>query len=243
MKTSRNFLGMFVSLSCLTATAVALRADSNGGIPKVIQSKDDPNVGIKYKKNQGLFVTDISARLIGLKMAEVEEKTLPRRLELTAQIYDIAPVGKALATAWLPIPQAEVLPVGTAVAVGKDGRGMVSGVSLLTAAVNQQAEVLLEVEDPDENFIAGQFVEVAAILQGSNEAVVVPKTAVLRTSEGIFAYADNDGWKVRTPIRTGAENNGYVEVTEGLLAGDSVVVHPVMTLWMTELQLTKSGKA
>ncbi|MGI8604266.1 MAG: efflux RND transporter periplasmic adaptor subunit [Verrucomicrobiales bacterium] len=243
MKRFGLILQIVVGLGCFFGTGVALKADANRGIPKVVQSKDDPNIGIKYKKNQGLFVTDISARLIGLRMADVEEKALPKRIEFTAQVYDTSPVGKALATGWVPTSQAEALPAGTELVVGEGTRGVITSVSLLSAAVNQQAEALLDVDDPEDRLAVGQFVEVSASLPSAGDAVVVPKSAVLKTSEGTFAYADNAGWKVRTSIKTGAQNDGYVEVIEGLLAGDSVVTNPVMTLWMTELQLTKSGKA
>ena len=73
--------------------------------------------------------------------------------------------------------------------------------------------------------------------------MVVPKNAVLKTSEGTFAYVDNSGWKMRTPITTGAEQNGLVEITDGLLSGDAVVTNPVMTLWMTELHNVNGGDA
>ena len=232
-----------VLLSGLLAVTAGLHAGDDRGIPAVVQGGDDPSIGIKYKANQGLFVTDISAKIIGLKMADVEEKPVSKELRLTAQIYDTAATGTALASAWIPAAAAESIKPDMVVSNSDKRTGRVTGVSTLTAKINQKAEVLLELDDPGDALKIGQFVELMATQPAGADAVVVPKNAVLKTSEGTFAYVDNSGWKMRTPITTGAEQNGLVEITDGLLSGDSVVTSPVMTLWMTELQLTKSGKA
>ena len=232
-----------VLLSGLLSGATFLHAGDDKGIPAVVQAGDDPNIGIKYKSNQGLFVTDISAKIIGLKMADVEEKPVSKELRLTAQIYDTAATGTALASAWIPAAAADSIKPEMVVSGAEKRSGRVTGVSTLTTKINQKAEVLLELDDSGDSLKIGQFLVLTAALPAGADAVVVPKNAVLKTSEGTFAYVDNSGWKMRTPITTGAEQNGLVEITDGLLSGDAVVTNPVMTLWMTELQLTKSGKA
>ena len=242
MKTRSLTLSLALVTACAGFPSLLIAGDDSG-ILKVVQGGDDPNVGIKYDKNKGLFVTDISAKIIGLKMAEVEEKPLPSGIRLVAQVYDTAPAGKALASAWASEADAGIVKTGTPVKAPGGRTGTVSDVSTLTVSVNQKAEILLEVEDPEDKLVVGQFLEVTAERPAGGDVVVVPKSAVLKTSEGTFAYADNSGWKFRTAITTGAEHDGLVEVTDGLFSGDSVVAHPVMTLWMTELQLTKSGKA
>lgn len=233
----------FVLLAALMTSVGSLHAGDDKGIPAVVQGGDDPNIGIKYKSNQGLFVTDISAKIIGLNMADVEEKPVSKEIRLTAQIYDTAATGTALASAWIPAAAATGLKIDAAVTGPEKRSGRVAGVSMLTVPMNQKAEVLLEIDDPGDVLKIGQFIEFQAALPADGDSVVVPKQAVLKTSEGTFAYVDNSGWKMRTPITTGTEHDGMVVVTDGLLSGDSVVTAPVMTLWMTELQLTKSGKA
>ena len=230
-------------IAVLVTGSPLLHAGDEKGIPAVVQGGDDPNIGIKYKSNQGLFVTDISAKIIGLKMADVEEKPMSKELRLMAQIYDTAAAGTAFASAWIPAAAAENIRPDMVVSGPEKRSGRVTGVSTLTSKINKRAEVLLELDDSGDTLKIGQFLELTAALPAGADAVVVPKNAVLKTSEGTFAYVDNSGWKMRTPITTGAEQNGLVEITDGLLSGDAVVTNPVMTLWMTELQLTKSGKA
>jgi hypothetical protein len=44
-------------------------------------------------------------------------------------------------------------------------------------------------------------------------------------------------------VKLGAINHEWAEVTDGLYAGDQIVVSPVMTLWLAELQSLRGGKA
>ena len=225
----------------LASAASAIAGDS--GIPKVTQAGDDPDIGIKYKKDKGLFVTPISAKIIGLKMAEVQEQPFDKTVTFQAQVYDDTAKDKALASGWVPAEQAEFFQRGQTLAIAGGGSATVTEVSTFTTAANKRAEVLIEIADDADALKIGGFVTANLSVKTEGDVVVVPKSAVFRTSEGIFAYAENDGWKFRTPVTTGAEKDGLVEVTEGLFSGDSVVTAPVMTLWLTELQLTKSGKA
>ena len=74
------------------------------------------------------------------------------------------------------------------------------------------------------------------------EAVAaIPQSALLRTTEGSFVYAVNGDAYFRTAVKTGAEVDGWIEITDGLLAGDQVVTRPVETLWLIELRATKGG--
>jgi multidrug efflux pump subunit AcrA (membrane-fusion protein) len=45
----------------------------------------------------------------------------------------------------------------------------------------------------------------------------------------------------RTAVKTGAEADGLVEITDGLLEGDSVVTKPVESLYLVELRAVKGG--
>jgi multidrug efflux pump subunit AcrA (membrane-fusion protein) len=79
---------------------------------------------------------------------------------------------------------------------------------------------------------------------GSEKTVVsIPRSALLQTAEGNFVYTVSGNRFVRTTIKIGARNDKFVEVVDGLYAGDQVVVKPVMTLWLAELQAIRGGKA
>lgn len=201
---------------------------------------DNPDVGIKYDKAQGLLVTPFSAKLLGLKLADVEEKVINHKLTIQAQVFQTASEGQALASAWLPQEDTEILSEGMSVSLDQGFRGKVVTIA---SRLNQQAELLIEIADEEMKLRSGKFLEGIIEVSSESEVVAIPSKAVIKSAEGAFAYVDNGGWTVRTEVSLGAEDAGMVEVIDGIYSGDLVVTSPVMTLWMTELQLLKSGKA
>ena len=101
----------------------------------------------------------------------------------------------------------------------------------------------MSIDDEKHILQHGEKVSVTASLGKERSAVVIPKSALLKTAEGSFVYTINGDYFVRAPIKTGVAQDGIVEVTDGLYSGDQVVTTPVMTLWMAELQSIRGGKA
>ena len=71
----------------------------------------------------------------------------------------------------------------------------------------------------------------------------IPRSALLTTVEGTYAFVKNDAFFVRTPIKIGAANSQHIAVTDGLYTGDEIVTSGVMQLWLAELQFLRGGKA
>lgn len=69
---------------------------------------------------------------------------------------------------------------------------------------------------------AGMFAE-GEILADEREAIAVPVTAVGSTADGATVTKIVDGLAKRVPVRTGIRDGGFVEIVEGLKAGDVVV--------------------
>ncbi len=242
MKTRPNYFSppFFVSLTSVILSLAIATADEDLGTPSGPVNGDNPNIGIKYDESQGLRVTPFSAKLLNLKMADVEEKEIASQITLQTRIFGVGEGDKVLASAWLPQEDANKLKPGHRVAMQQGLQGEIADI---TTGLNQQAEVLVEISDPDGKLKMGKFLAGTVEVKSNGEVVVVPKSAVVKSAEGAFAYVDNAGWTIRTEIGLGAENDGYIEIVDGLYYGDVVVTAPVMTLWMTELQLLKSGKA
>ena len=219
----------------IAATAFALAASID-----VAHADDNPDIGIKYDKKQGLYVTPFSANLLGFVTADVEEKSITEKLTLQAQVFDVSPKGKALASAWVPQEEASKLSKGMAVRMERGFEGKITSVK---SKVNAQGEVLLEIANTNDALKPGKFLSGTVEISSDGEVVVVPRKAVVNSAEGAFAYVDNGGWMTRAEVETGAEEDGMVEIVDGLYAGDVIATSPVMTLWMTELALLKSGRA
>ena len=56
------------------------------------------------------------------------------------------------------------------------------------------------------------------------DALVVPRSALLEDGSEQAAYVVRDGKAMRTPLKLGYDDAGWVEVREGLKAGDEVVI-------------------
>jgi multidrug efflux pump subunit AcrA (membrane-fusion protein) len=223
------------SLTNIAVITMVIAATTHSAI-----AEDNPDIGIKYDKKQGLYVTPFSAKLLGFEKADVEERIIASTFTLQAQVFDVSPEGKALASARVPQEDLSMLAAGMAVAMERGFSGKISSVK---SAINGQGEVLIEIADKGDALKMGKFLTGKVVVSTDGEVVVVPRAAVVKSAEGSFAYVDNGGWMTRAQVETGAEEDGMVEIIDGLYAGDIVAISPVMTLWMTELQLLKSGRA
>jgi hypothetical protein len=221
--------------SIALAAALAL---SGCGPAEAETGERPPENGAQYKKDKGVALTDTMRKAIGLKIAEVaEEKITPSfSIALSSSANEV--------TGWLAAEQAALVKVGSevelSVADAPTMRGTVRRVEKAPYATLGDFEVAVE---PASALEAG--VRVRATFRGeAGEAVTsVPRGALLKTAEGYFVYAVNGEFYVRTPVKVGALNDERAEITDGLYAGDQIVVSPVMSLWLAELQVLRGGKA
>ena len=136
---------------------------------------------------------------------------------------------------------------GQAAIVAANGKeelkGEVAAVNRSLEKVQGQAEVMLTIEDPGARLTNGVIASISVPLGREQSVVTIPRSALLRTAEGDFVYTMSGKQFVRTAIKTDDVNDDLVEVTDGLYVGDRIVVQPVMTLWLAELQSVRGGKA
>lgn len=219
----------------------------------------ETETGVTFSEKKGLSVSPETAKFIGLQIADVEERKLTATFQFSAQVYrpasearyaslqsDNAP--SALASGNVASADAARLHQGQTVAVrsGQDAAPYEARVVELTHHLEEasgQVEVGLDIADAQQRLASGAFVSVTVPFESKKDAVSVPRSSVLRTTEGDFVYTVSGEHFVRTPIKLGVQNADFAEVTDGLYAGDQIVVQPVMTLWMAELQSLRGGKA
>jgi membrane fusion protein (multidrug efflux system) len=70
----------------------------------------------------------------------------------------------------------------------------------------------------------GAFVRVNIITDTHDEAVLIPKVALLKEDGEDFVYLAVDGTAVKRRVRLGYASQGLVEVVEGVVPGDQVVI-------------------
>jgi HlyD family secretion protein len=99
--------------------------------------------------------------------------------------------------------------------------GVVRLVEPTINAATRLGRARIEVDDP-ERLRAGMFVE-AEILVAERESLAVPLTAIGSAPEGTTVMRVTDGVVERVVVKTGIRDGAFVEIIEGLAAGDQVV--------------------
>lgn len=96
--------------------------------------------------------------------------------------------------------------------------------------------VWLTVDNPDGQLRTDMFVKAAVLLAKNADVLTVPKTAVLEDGGEKFVFVHTGDVFDRVDIQAGAENDRYVEIKDGLVPGDEVVVQgqrELFTAWLT----------
>jgi multidrug efflux pump subunit AcrA (membrane-fusion protein) len=236
--------------------------DGHGHGEEAAHGKDDGHghgeespSGASFKAGKGVSVTDETQKILGLEVADVTEEKLAQTIQFTAQVYGASrnhptPVGNPpartlLASGLVTPAHAALVRAGMIVRFtapsGATAEGVVKEVHSLLASGDAEIDAILSETGVLGVLKSGDFVQGTITLPRAEAVTVIPKSALLRTTEGAFVYAVNGTAYFRTAVKVGAENNERVEITDGLLAGDSVVTKPVQTLWLIELRAVKGG--
>lgn len=244
MKSRRTALAIFVAAFLAGCGPSASDAEGSG---EEGHDHGAEGGGASFKEGKGLSLAGETREALGLTTVEVAPSTLEPVVNLTAQVYRAAGEdsgeGVALAAATVDPSIAPRIPSGAKVrfALGKRSlEGTVRTVDPTQTATIGKAEVLLDLPDPARGLAIGAFVPVTVRLP-SVEATSIPRSAVLETSTGKFAYVKNGDFLLRTPVTTGIESPDAIEITDGLYDGDVVVTNPVEPLYLIELRATKGG--
>jgi hypothetical protein len=182
-----------------------------------------------FKEGRGLQLAPETAAALGVKPLAIEERRMAHVIALTASVFDAGPPARALT---LVPPE-----VADAIEKNPPGEAKLLSVRRDVSSALTQVEVVLGLPGAPP---LGATLEVK--LRGPERTVLaVPQSALLRTAMGSFAYVENGRHLLRTAVKTGASDDRFVEIVDGLYAGDMVATEAVEQLWLTELRLTKGG--
>jgi membrane fusion protein (multidrug efflux system) len=135
----------------------------------------------------------------------------------------------------LPVRQATRVNVGAEVlvdsnAVGAATRGKVVLVSPTVDRASGTVRVKVEVT-PAPGFKPGLFVNLRFVVETRDDALVVPKRAVLHDDEeGPFLFVVEQGQAERVWVKTGFQREDAIEIVEGIAENAQVVVEGQDTL-------------
>lgn len=199
-----------------------------------------PENGAKFKKGEGVSLTEEMRKSIGFQTAEVTEEEVPATLTI-----DFTATGSQAANGPLTVQQSAFIKPGTEIKLAGEGiapesKGVVQRLDKIPFGTARDMEVTISTSHP-----LPQGINFKGIIDipANGSVTAVPVAALLKTAEGTFVYAVNGNFYIRTPVKIGASNDKLVEITDGLYSGDQIVTKPVMSLWMAELQVLRGGKA
>ena len=209
--------------------------------------------GASFKAGKGVMVVDETRKILGIEVADVSEHKLPNQVRLTVQVFgekhhhllnsDDHTGCDVHGSGFVSANTAAVVKPGQPVELLKSTNAPLRGVvlSVQKALALGESEVVIGVSNSTAALKPGEFVPARINVPRDEAVAAIPQSALLRTSEGTFVYAVNGDAYFRTAVKVGSEADGWVEITDGLLAGDSVVTKPVQTLWLIELRAVKGG--
>lgn len=105
-----------------------------------------------------------------------------------------------------------------------EGVGRVVRVSPVVDTSSGTVKVTVELTPATGGFMPGGFVRVAIQTDVRPDAILVPKRAVLERDGKTFVFLADNGVARRVSVRLGYEEDGNIEILQGISAGDRVVV-------------------
>ncbi|MGI6706212.1 MAG: efflux RND transporter periplasmic adaptor subunit [Clostridia bacterium] len=98
-------------------------------------------------------------------------------------------------------------------------------------AMEAVGQVIIEPERGKLQTLPGVSVNVNIICQSKKKALAVPIEAILQRDEEEYVYILEEDRAYLRKVRTGVQNDFYVEITEGLAPGDRIVFDPSRNIY------------
>jgi RND family efflux transporter MFP subunit len=109
---------------------------------------------------------------------------------------------------------------------GRKFTGHISRKSMNVNAQYRLERVELDVYNPDGSLSPGMYADVVLNTRGNPEALSIPKSAVITSTERKFVLVVRDGKVHKVDVSTGNESADRIEVFGKILPGEEIIVHP-----------------
>jgi len=170
--------------------------------------------------------------VVGERLVSVGDYITPQTQLTTLQTVD-----PQRAAFRVPERYAGLLEVGQEVSFevaamsGRQFPGMVDFVDPRVQLPGRTITVKALVDNADRSLKPGMFIEARLVVEVRPEAVIVPEDAILPLSGQDYVWvATEEGTATRREVQIGVRTSGFVEIREGISAGEQVVVGGVERL-------------
>ncbi|MEO8445246.1 MAG: HlyD family efflux transporter periplasmic adaptor subunit, partial [Gammaproteobacteria bacterium] len=96
--------------------------------------------------------------------------------------------------------------------------------TIISGVVN--FEVMIRIESPVDDLKPDMTTNVS-IRTAEREALVLPGAAVQKDDAGRYVWLEKDGRLQRQDVTAGARDAGFIEIRQGVVAGDRVLLSPL----------------
>ncbi len=85
-------------------------------------------------------------------------------------------------------------------------------------------------DNKSETIFPGSYVQIELKLKKIDDAIMVPSQSVIPVLKGQTVFIKKNGKAVSIPVKTGIRNASFVQILEGISAGDTVITTGIMQL-------------
>jgi len=85
-------------------------------------------------------------------------------------------------------------------------------------------------DNKSETIFPGSYVQIELKLKKISDAIMVPSQSVIPVLKGQTVFVRKNGVAVSMPVKTGVRNASYVQILDGIAAGDTVITTGIMQL-------------
>lgn len=146
------------------------------------------------------------------------------------ELFSVADFTPLIARIYLPEKDVLALDEGRDVRIALkadtsiDFRGRIRQISPVVDTATGTVKVTVETRNPPKIVRPGAFVRVDIVREARDAAVVLPREAVVRELTKAYVFVAENGVAAKRAVTLGIEEDGQVEVTSGVAAGEQVIV-------------------
>lgn len=145
-------------------------------------------------------------------------------------LFTVARLDKMKAKLWASEDEVKQIKKGMTAELLYDGEiyeGKVTEISIAVDPAKRAFSVEVEFDNGKRKLSPGLSTEIAVKVYENKEAIIVPRNLIQTNGETKYVFIVKDGAAEMRKLTTGEENGLYIEVTDGLLPGDKLIVKGV----------------
>ena len=102
--------------------------------------------------------------------------------------------------------------------------GAVKAISPVVDSESGTCRILIQMANPDRRIKPGMFARLEIGVEAFQQRLLIPRDALLTRDDRKLVFVHQDGLAQWRYVKTGLENDDFIEVTEGVEAGEELIV-------------------